>query len=229
MTTPKLLVMPGMTSPKYSQKYQNLYATVKEGAEKYGYEYHIVYYPGQEGSSSGLLTYSGALENAIIKTREISPDWVVGLSSGCEIVAGLLGSNESCTKNIKGAVIWGPCLKKTIKSVFKTDRDWQNYIENGKKDNNTYFSPDFIETTPCISELIKYAAVNMRISRGSNDEYSIADDISTCAQIHQKFCPQKSTEILEIKGLKHGVISDEYPSRLIDEYFDCLFGYFVEC
>ncbi len=226
MITRKVLLLPGMTSPKFAPNYQKLYSTVKEGAEKYGYEYHIVYYPGQEGESSGLLTYDGALANALKKGSEMEPNWIVGLSSGCEVAAGLLGSGKPLIDNIEGAVLWGPCLKETIRSIF-TPEEWQKYITDSKAEpNKTYFSPDFIENTPCVSELIKKAKANIRIARGSNDKYNTVHDVVITANAHQEMNPQYLTETREIEGLKHGVLPDEISSELLDKYLKCLFDKF---
>jgi hypothetical protein len=224
----KLVVMPGMSSPLFHPKYQNLYATIKRGAEQHHFEHNIVYYPGQEGKSSGLVTYAGQLEKALLKCREIRPDWLIGLSSGCEIVVSCLGSGEDWVEKIQGSVLWGPCLHATGAAMFKSREERSAYIASlAEEPYQTFVSPDYLETTPCISRLIEKAVGNIRIARGSDDEYSKSEDVFVTATAHRKVQSAYQTEVQEIQGLRHSVLHDEVTAQQLSEYYDCLFSPFI--
>jgi hypothetical protein len=229
MEKTKLVVMPGMSSPLFHPRYQNLYATVERGAEQLHFEHNIVYYPGQEGKSSGLVTYAGQLEKALLKCREIRPDWLIGLSSGCEIVVSCLGSGEDWVEKIQGSVLWGPCLHATGAAMFKSLEERRAYIASlTEEPHQTFVSPDYLEATPCISNLIEKAIGNIRIVRGSDDEYSKSKDVFITAEVHRKMQPIYQTEVREVQGLKHSVLRDEITPEQLDEYFDCLFSPFSD-
>jgi len=224
----KLLVMPGMSSPLFNSEHQQIYATLEEGAKQCNFEYNIVYYPGQEGVSSGVMTYSGQLENALSKCRAIQPNWIIGLSSGCEVVVGCLGSKETWVDQVQGAVIWGSCLNARGASMFSSSDERYKYLAQlTEEPNRTFVSLDYLETTPCISKLIEELAGNIRIARGSKDPYNTSEDALLLAEVHWRCQSQYKTEICEILELEHSVRSSETSVEKLNEYFQCLFTPFT--
>jgi hypothetical protein len=225
MKKPKLLLMPGMTSPLFCPKTQKVYSTIREEAERRGFEYHIVYYPGQEGEDSGLMTYLGQLEKALLKCRELRPDWLIGFSSGCEVAAGCLGSSKEWVKHIQGTVLWGPCLKQTALDMFDSEKSLHDYIANfSNEPKRTYISLDFLDALPCISTLIHNASGNVRVARGSEDDYNQSLHVQMIAEAHQRMQSQYQTDShTGIPGLRHSILAHEVTSEQLDNYFDCLF------
>jgi hypothetical protein len=215
MTKFKVLLMPGMSSPLFCPKMRQVYSIIKEEAIRRGFEYHIVYYPGQDGEESGLMTYPGQLEKALLKCREIKPDWLIGFSSGCEVAAGCLGSGEKWVRKVQGTVLWGPCLKQTALSMFDSAEKLHEFIASfADEPKRTYVALNFLDELPCISTLIQNASGDIRVARGSEDNYNTALHIQSIANIHQKIQSQYQTDYYTgISGLKHSILPSEVTSE----------------
>lgn len=223
----KLLVIPGTTSPLFTTKYKNAYATIKKGAELREVEYHIIYYPGQEGRTSGLMTYEGQLESVLSACSHVQPDWLIGLCNGCDLVADSLASGEDWVNSIKGAVLWGPLLNSTIDDQLPSPESRQGYIDNLAEQYETFISSDYFDSKPCISTLIKRATGNIRIARGSEDTNNEFSHVEMLAAIHKKSQPQYQTDYHSgISGLKHSVLHEEVTPVQLNKYYDCLFSPF---
>lgn len=219
----RILVLPGSSSPVGSEHYRQVYETVENEAARRGFVCKTVIYPGQQGISSGILNQSSAMTHVLQICRGFKPDWIIARSFGCCVAVGILGSEENWIKRCRGAVLWGPCLSKTIDRIWRTAEEKQTEVKEYVK-YNTFLSGDFFDDYPTMEDLIQKAGSNLRLIRGGKDEFNTKEDLDYLADIHGQHQPGYAREIIEIPGLTHTVIHGEVTQGLLSMYFDSLFN-----
>lgn len=217
----RLIILPGSSRPG-SKGYDAAYAGIKSEALRRQFDFKLATYPGQAGAGSGLLDYDAALTNVLDLCRTFRPNWIIGRSFGCLIAAGSLASVESWVDGCSGAVLWGPCLGRTIQRLWPTVADRKAEID-GYARYGTMLSPDFFETLPAIEEMIRGARSNLRICAGSFDKYCACTDLETLAREHGNSQPRFAREIAFLDGLPHIVVPEETPEEALSAYYSCLF------
>lgn len=231
----KVLILPGTTSPTY-EKYLSVYETIEVEAQNRGFQYYLVHYPGQPITSSdsprtvGLLNYKTALESALLRCRQINPTWIIGLSTGCTIAAGLLALQDLSLQSCNGAVLWGAISWSVFRGsnvpeeIERTLQQEKNLYEQQKR---AFLAPDFFQTMPCVTELVKLVPFNLRFACGSEDNSIVSASLLPCAQAHHQAQPERFTESVKIEALRHSVRRTECLSQRLNESFEkylkCLF------
>jgi hypothetical protein len=219
----RVLVLPGSSSP-LNARFSAVFAGIESEAKRRGFEYQLVLYPGQNGRASGLMSYSSTLAQAAVLCDRFQPDWLIGRSFGCCVAAGLLASCQPWVRNCVGAVMWGPCLPATVKRIWPTDEDRRSATRKYAEERNTYWAPDFLEVFPAIEQLVRNSASNLRIARGTLDEYNTLADLNLLEAVHQQGQPAYHRIVKSLDGLPHEVVPDELTPTQRQSYFETLFS-----
>jgi hypothetical protein len=214
----RVLLLPGSANPSGSEKYRQVYGSIRQMAEKLEYTFSQPEYPGW---GRGQLNFHTAFEASIKRCREFQPEWIIGRSLGCDTAVAALSSGEEWVQACKGAVLWGPSVSADIYRIWPTwteqEEEIRRYAEYG-----TFLSDDFFDSIPPLENNIAGAACNLRIARGELDNDNTPETISILQRIHARAQPSFQIEPTSIPGLAHFVIGAENPES-IEQYFRCLF------
>jgi len=222
MESQRVLVLPGSSNPRGSEKYKKVIELIEDLAVQKGYECKLLNYPGQCGDSVNALSYASALEAALAKCAEYRPRWIISRSFGCWIAVGVLSCVHQWVDACEGAILWGPGLASTTARVWP-DRATRAREVEGHRQYGTYLAEDFFETLPPIEDLVGTCRCNLRIARGTCDDLNTRKDLDYLASLHSKLQHRFIYEVREITGLGHSVVADDLGPELLGRYSACLF------
>ena len=221
-TKRRVLVLPGTARPS-DKRYQRVYETIENGATKCACECRTVSYPGQEGPSSGLLTYLGAVGRAYEAGRVFEPHWVIGRSLGCVIALAVAGMKEPWVERIEGVVLWGPVLGSEMQRRWGSDEAQAEQVRRYEEQRGTFLAADFYKQLPAIESVAATASRNLRIARGSREEYNEDIDLKCLESIHRRLQPSYLREVRMVEGVKHEVVAEECSPEALSAYLSVLF------
>lgn len=217
-------------SGKFSH-YKKALDLIENGAKDYGYAPVLVLYPGhpdRNGVTNGSLSFRSALRETIEQCKDIQPDWILGRSLGATVALAALGSRENWTLHCKGATIWGPVFKRNLDSLYPDDTSRLRAIQDYEK-FGTILASNFFETLPDVEPLINSAAGNLRIARGSEDNYNTTDELYKLANTHSSAQPEFMREVRVVEGAPHTPIQSRLTQKQISAYLNCLFTPLDHC
>ena len=236
MEAKRVLIIPGGSSRAAAGQDADFTALEAEGA-KWGYAVLTFAHPGQqkrggekwqdgEFSSETSLDYAKSVRYAQNICRDYEPNWIIGRSYGCTVVAGLLGCGDDWVHRCEGAVLWGAWLPSMAERLLGTPERMQTDFCNRLKQAGTHAEVDFFLRLPAIDNLITRTETNLRLARGTNDKYDYREELDFLAVTHRRAQRVYRREVEEIAGLAHTVppITPGDPQYLAyREYLDCLF------
>lgn len=221
-SSPVFVLLPGTSSPTGSESYVRVYSAIEREANRLGYDYHLVDYPGQAGVSSGVLRYETALASALTDCRRLEPERLIARSFGCNVAAGVLGSGEAWVSACHGAVFWGPFFNRAIEDDFGTAAKMEQrkleYQEYG-----VHLADDLFSALPDLSGLICDVRCNIRLARGSLDKYNTSNDLSELGTVHRHHASEFECEVSKVEGAEHAVNPGEVSQDVLAQYLRCLF------
>lgn len=220
--THHVVVLPGASSPTGSNRFEAVYSAIEQEARRRGFSYDLVTYPGQNGTSSGLLSYETALAAALIVCRKSRPTWVVARSFGCTVACGMLIREESWVATCSGVVLWGPFFKHAIEPKFGTreamERTVSEYREYG-----VILADEFYATLPEQEVLIRQMCCSARLARGTRDKYNSGAELQKLRSAHQERENGFVVDVREVLGAEHEVVPAEVSADVVAEYYRCLY------
>jgi hypothetical protein len=200
----RALLLPGSSNPICADQ-KPIYDVVRREAETQGIELRILTYPGQRGASSGAVEYATALTYVLEEARGFKPDWLIGRSLGACVALGLFGSREAWLNDCQGVVVWGPPKRELTEKKWSREKIHE-YIKFYQEVKETYLSPALFYETPDPAELITEVNCNLRIVRGSEDEFNTGEYVAHLALRHRQVQPNYFTEVQnELDGIGHGI------------------------
>jgi hypothetical protein len=213
----RVMILPGSTSPRGSSYYEDIYSTIEDEARKRGLQVLTVLYPGQDGDGNGFLSYETAVESTLKTCRQYHPNWLIARSFGCSVAAGILSVDENWIENVEMAILWGPCMRRTLNKIWPSIKRKRDEIVEYRR-NGTNVSLDFFEQYPAIEDTIADAKCNIRLIRGSEDIFNSDIDLEELKNTHAVKQPNFRREIKILIGAKHTVTNKNVPSSVLNQY-----------
>jgi pimeloyl-ACP methyl ester carboxylesterase len=206
--------------------YYRAWCLIREGGKAFGYSANLVQYPGhpgEEAAACGQLSYQSALASAKAACDALHPEWLIGRSLGALVVAGLVAEGRDSLRGLRGAVLWGPGIRKYM------DIAWPNPSSKSKAVTDyatfgTVLESDYFDTLPDIERMIPLARANLRLARGDQDKYNTRVDFEKLAEIHSRSQPSFQRQVVTLRGLDHTPTRERCPEQDVERYLECLFG-----
>lgn len=222
---PRLIVLPGLSSPNHPD-YKPVYDLLRnEGARRGWSDVHVIEYPGQidsKGNTPEQFSHAASITKAASVLTHVAesncPFHVLGLSYGCNILLSVARSRGLRESNgWQRATIWGP---------FSYWRTWQHFHEpeswsSAMKGTNPSGSPrDFFERIIPNEDLITKVALPVSVGVGSLDKYVTKPELDCL----EAYCRQEAVgrrTFAHIEGCGHNV-SVKDPGYM--DYLDFVFA-----
>jgi hypothetical protein len=219
----RVIQLPGSASPLFG-RYREVYSTIEAEAKCRGYVYHQMVYPGQNGKSSGVLAYDNAIEQVESVCREFEPTWLIGISLGAVIAAGLLASACSWSKTCEGAVLWGAYSGETLRRRWSSEWERKKEIRVHSLKANTFLASNYFDVHPAIEGLIGNSCSDLRLARGSTDTLCTQAELEFIAQSFRRSENPHHMDLVEVEGADHLVGAADTDPITLPHYYDALFG-----